>query len=107
MEQPSNTDLSPSQIKIEEQPTTTTEPAITTAETTLIDYSDYNPTIISDDIDNTRLLLPIFRDFKRLFPTETDETLIRFLIGIVHYTFLYISTYYLYKHTYNLCLLLL
>lgn len=81
MEQPSNTDLSPSQIKIEEQPTTTIAAPTVTTETALIDYSDYNPTIISDDVDKTRLSLPIFRDFKRLFPTETDETLIRFLIG--------------------------
>ena len=86
MEQPSNTDLSPSQIKIEEQPTTTIAAPTVTTETALIDYSDYNPTIISDDIDNTRLSLPMFREFKRLFPSETDETLIRFLIGVyAHY----------------------
>jgi hypothetical protein len=44
-------------------------------------YSDYVPVVESTDIDLKRIPLRIFQEMKRRFPSETDETIARFLLG--------------------------
>lgn len=46
-----------------------------------LDYSNYNPNILSEDIEVKTIPLNKFREFKQRFPDEPDETVARFLIA--------------------------